>query len=132
MSFSYDPKDAEVCLNAGVYEAVIVRAESRISKAGNEMLVVTWKVFGPENEKFLSDYITHKGLWRLKRICKVANIDFDTGQLEPDSLVNVGASLTLKVENDDYGDKNTIQKYEAITGVTASPKNDKPDGEIPF
>ena len=145
--FKYDPKDAEgndfKILPAGIYEAEIIEVEDKVSKAGNEMLVITLNAFGGDGEKVrLYDYVVNpNGLWKLKSICRCLGLEFD-GAMDEQLLVGKRFKVKLKVKPEgDFPAKNEVEHYEEGVGVASTPAltitnstdSSKPkDDDIPF
>jgi len=144
--FNYDPKDAKEndfkILPAGIFEAEIIEVEDKISKAGNEMLVLTLNAFGEKGEKVrVYDYVVNpSGLWKLKSICRCLNLEF-SGTLDEQLLVGKRFKVKLKVKPEgDYPAKNEVEHYEEGVSTTnpsqqktTSADSSKPkDDDIPF
>jgi len=121
MGFSYDPRDAIRCLPEGDYQATVEEMQETTSKAGNPMLVVTYKVYATGRGEFsLKEYIVKQTTWKLKQLAKAVNANFESGEVVQDEYVGRNVVLSLGVEEDaEYGDKNIITAVKAA--VTRTP-----------
>jgi hypothetical protein len=124
----FDPKsDAELykMLAKGEYDFEVTQAEDTHSKSsGKEMLKLTLKVFGPDKEHILNDYIVDGA--KLKRFCQAIGMDaaYESGELPADVLVGQGGRCKVDIEqSEQYGDRNKIAGYVAR-------KSDKPKDHI--
>lgn len=104
---------------AGRYEAEILNAELRTSKAGNEMLEITYRLTGPNGEPaVLKDYLvsTPRAQWKIKRFCKALGVEYDRGEIDPDSLRGESITLEVALEEDAQTgrDRNTIADYAVM------------------
>jgi Protein of unknown function (DUF669) len=114
----YNPKDASSCLPKGEYPAVIDHVESKTSKAGNEMDVVTFRVY-PDNgrEILVDDYIVNPStLFKLKKIAVALGKkqDFEAGTFQVADHLQSNLTVLLDVEeSDEFGDQNKVKGYKA-------------------
>ena len=141
--FSFDPKDAKEndfpVLQPGIYEAEVLSVEDKVSKAGNQMLVLSLCVFGNAGEKVrVFDYIVNPStLWKLKSICRCLSWEF-MGTLDEQLLVGKRFKVKLKLKPEgEFPAKNEIVHYEEGIGVPktdAEPANSTAPtaDEIPF
>lgn len=134
----YDP-NATPCLPDGDYEAVIINAEETQSKAGNDMVVITWRVYGNSGDVVeLKDYIVDHQPWKLKRIAKAIGRlkQFESGEFRADDYRNQSATLTLVTKEDDYGPKNEVKVYQTLQRTSAArtdgPHSPITESDIPF
>lgn len=134
----YDP-NATPCLPDGDYEAVLADAEEGRSKAGNDMVIFTWKVYAPNGDVVeIKDYIVDGQPWKLKRIAKAVGAlqSFESGEFDASAYVNKSAMLTLKTKEDDYGPKNEIKVYQPLQrpsrAAASSSEGPIEDKDIPF
>lgn len=128
MPLTYDPADAVTVLPEGEYNAVLEKYEDKVSGKGNQMGVLTWKVFDDASERtpFVTDYIvlptfTHK----LKRLAKSLGKeeDFRNKSFQPEDYVGTSTRVFLKVEKQEgYDDKNIIGHYVARANGEEAPK----------
>ena len=146
MAFNYDPKEAVQCWPEGDYQATIERGEERQSKAGNDMLVVTFKAYRGSETMLLNDYIVRPAtIFKLKKIALALGRgdDFEAGKFNIDDYMGHNLTLTLGIEQQDgYDDQNKIKKYGAKSGASPRPAAKKPaakasaepltDDDIPF
>ena len=77
-------------LPPGTYEAVVKRAENKVSKAARErgeiepnMIELIVTVYGPEGERDVFDYLVFddKTLYKVRHFCDSAGIDFERGKI---------------------------------------------------
>lgn len=143
MAWKYNPKDAQECLPAGEYDAVVAACEEKESKAGNPMLKVTWTVYGPHKESTLHDYITNPAtLFRLKQIARAmgAMREFEQGTFQLEDYIGKRIRLKMKVESqNDFPDQNKIHAYIGMNevrkpggGQPVKQADEPGEQEIPF
>lgn len=110
----YNPKEAEstnVQLADGIYDAECIEAKDDVSKAGNEMLVLNWKVFGNKGETVrVRDYIVSTAQWKLKQAMEGCGIAVDA-ERAVDAADFEGKSARVSVVKD--GEYNKIKAYVA-------------------
>jgi hypothetical protein len=113
--FKFDPNVSDAPLPRGRYEAQITDAQPRVSKAGNEMLEVTFKAHGPHgNVVLLRDYLVSspRAKWKIKQFCKAAGIDYTKGEIDPEALRGRDMAIQIEVEEDRDGrDRNVVRDY---------------------
>lgn len=122
MSFKYNPKDADnKLIPDGEYEAHVLEAEEMKSKAGNDMIKLTIKVWAHGDAFHLFDYVVNpSSLWKLKRLAgAVGMMDrFESGAFEPRDLIGKNCLAFVKTKKDEsgkYPDQNVIMKYSPST-----------------
>ena len=136
----FNPKDAVQLLPEGEYRAEVATAEETKSKAGNDMLKVTWKVFAPNGgTPLVTDYIVPPhGVGRLKKMCRAVGLEdkFKQGSVTPEDLRGQACTVVVIVEDDktgNYDPQNRIAKYIAPGDEDLSvPEGDIPEDDIPF
>lgn len=121
----FEPKsDKELygLLDDGEYDFEIIDAQDTESKAGNPMLVVTAKVFGPDKDHTIKDYITNGA--KLKKLCDTLDMmaAYNAGNLPAVDLVGACGKCKVGMEkNEQYGDKNRIVSYVPAGKALAAP-----------
>lgn len=131
MAFRYNPKDAVQCFQPGEYEAAVESVKEKVSKAGNDMLEVVFKVFNGASEQLVWDYISNpKTLFKLKKIARAfgREQEFDAGEFNLEQHVGQVLTVELSIESDDFGDKNRVVAYKTLERKTGVPK----DADTPF
>ena len=87
-----------VKLKPGVCDFTIINAVKKVSKAGNEMLKITFKVCDQEfNEGIVFDYITTNMVWKLKSLMSEVglNEEFKNGEIDVDTFQNLTGKMIL-------------------------------------
>lgn len=121
--------DEEKLLPAGEYAFTISGAEEKVSKKGNDMIVLTVRVFKPDGSFVLvTDYLTDAMMYKILHLCEAVGLSdkYDSGLLEPEDFIGKEGLLKLKIQKDttgDYPDKNTIADY-AISKDSKPKKKD--------
>ena len=122
----FEPKsDKELygLLDDGEYDFEIIEAKDDVSKtSGNEMLVVTAKVFGPDKDHTIKDYITNNG--KLKKLCDTLGMmdAYNAGDLPAIDLVGACGKCKVGIEkSEQYGDKNRIVSYVPAGKASTAP-----------
>jgi len=134
---NYNPKDAVQVLPEGEYNAVLEKYEEKVSQKGNQMGVLTWKVF-PDNSNatpLVTDYITLPMFtWKLKRLAQSLGKeeDFKAGTFQPGDYQGTSTRLFIEVQsNEGYEDKNGVKTYVKQGHVASESKPQfAPDGAI--
>lgn len=143
MALPYDPKDAVLVLPEGEYNAVLEKYEEKVSKKGNDMMVLTWKIF-PSDERpglLVTDYVVLPSFtWKLKKLANAMGRlkDFENQAFQPEDYVGQSVRVALTIDKQEgYDDKNAIGSYLPQAGesvpVSKFAKEDKAkDKDIPF
>lgn len=120
----------------GMHQATIVEAKPSVSKAGNPMISIVWKVVAsadPSNvNRKVFDYplLTPEGFWKMINILNACQIDVSQWHGKPftaevqrqlaDALIgetiNILTAITASTEinkatNEKYPDSATVKKY---------------------
>ena len=130
MVWNYNAEDAGgIVWPKGQYEARIDNIKEDRSKAGNDMLVLEWRVFsGDGREMTVTDYIVKpKGLWKYGAIASaIGKSDrFKANKLQPRELLDAIALVSVDIEEPKdakYGPKNVIKAYDALAKLTVTPQ----------
>lgn len=139
----FNPADAVANLwPENWYDSVVIAAEERPSKRGNDMLVVTFRCYGgPTSETDIPVYFVSgnpSSISRLEKLCKATGIAFSNGEVTPDQIKGKSPKVLVKIQKDDTGqfsDKNVIAGFQMTAGtqiVAPGEKPPMPDDEIPF
>lgn len=138
-TMKYNPNDAAPpLLTEGWYDATILQAEEKISKAENPMIDATFRVFGGPSPVLLHVYFVankQASLSRLKKLCGVVGVDFDAGEVQPDQLVGHDIAVHVKTQEDktgQYPDKNVIAYFAERGNTNAVAGNEPDDDDCPF
>lgn len=138
----FDPKDAVNLIPDGEYDAEILDAEETRSKAGNDMMKLTVKVFPGGGDRVVFDYaVVPKTLYKLKQLAAAVGegAKFAAGELGPSDLRGKGCRVTIETEEgrNGFDDKNTIRRYlPQVAGASPPSRQTQStppgDDEIPF
>lgn len=139
----YNPKDATMCLPAGVYDATISAFNDKDdegkplrSKGGNLMEVVEFTIYTPSGGTIrMSEYITEKVVaWKYGVLAKALDkkADFDAGTFNPADYIDHNVKVELEVEEYNGQDQNKIKKVLPKGGVstTKSVSVPRPQGKF--
>lgn len=106
-------------IKAGVYPATVIKAEEKVSKANNPMMVVEVEIFTPDGKsKFVKDFITTGGEypqdWRLKHLAKAVGLPV-TGTINAIDLQgkSMHCKIGIKPAKGGYGESNEVKDYHA-------------------
>lgn len=142
---SYNPKDARQILEPGDYLAELKAVTETVSKAGNDMWVLEWRVpFGGKDFAVKDFIVNPQALWKLEEVARAfgAAAEFDSGDYQPQSSVGQVLTVGLAIRKDatgKYSDQNQVAKYKPAEGSSverlpppadAAPAED--DEDIPF
>lgn len=118
----FQPKeDSELysLLEKGTYDFEVVTARDTVSKKGNEMIELTLKVFGPDKEHTLPDWIVDGA--KLKRFCQAIGHPYESGELPADVLEGKSGKCTIGIEqSEQYGDRNKVTGYKPSERASAA------------
>jgi hypothetical protein len=126
------------------YEAYSMDAEEKISKAGNEMLVMTVIIRLSGSDRKLIDYMTASAEYRLLSLAEATGnrAKYDAGELNSVDVRAKHFRVKTAMQKDRtgvYGDKIVIAEYARSTAAPAavetpapSTSTDVDDDTIPF
>lgn len=139
--FKYNPEDATSCLPEGDATLAIKSCEDKVSRSGNDMLVVTFEAFVGERKGLITEYVVNPAtLFKLKQIAKAlgpqAVAEFDKGEFDPADHVGETLAAVIAIESQDgFDDKNKVKKYLPANGAalaTKAPVAEADDPADPF
>lgn len=117
----FTPVSEEVaagCFPKGEYDAVVAKAEQKVSKKGNDMIELELTVFGPDGvEAKVKDWILSNdtGAYKLQRFCKSSDLWdlYQAGEISADHCKdqNVTVKLGIQDDNADFPPRNKIVDY---------------------
>lgn len=128
----YDPKDGDPDLLPEAWYDATLTAIERKSKAGNDMMVVTARVYRDAQPVNIDTYFvtgSKSSMNRLKKLCGILGIDFDAGEITPAMISGKGCKVQVKTQKSDdprWDDKNVVAYFAS---ADSTPPN---DDEIPF
>lgn len=140
----YNPKDGDPFLLPEKWFDATLTAEERVSKEGNNMIVVTSRVYHNAQPFDLLTYFVAdnpSSLNRLKKLCAAVDIDFDAGEVTANMFSGKGCKVQVKTQKskDPQWDDKSIVAYFApmdsapSTGSAPSTDSPPPEGDaIPF
>lgn len=123
-----DVPDISDPLPPGKYNCTVVAAEPKISKAGNPMIALRWRVDdeGAYHKRVIFDNLvnTPNSLWHIREVLIAFGYaaSFD-GAINPESLIGESATLTLTIQagngidpetGDPYPPRNNVKKVAPI------------------
>lgn len=103
-------------LPAGVYPAIVTKAEEKTSKSGNPMLVVSLKAMGRSGESTtVQEYLasTEKSIWKIDNFMWAIGICPQAGQtvtVMPNQITGKKCYVRVGVEKGDTRDFNNCQE----------------------
>lgn len=136
----------EKLLPEGEYGFEISGAEEKISKAGNDMIVLTVRVFKDDGSFILvTDYLLESIMYKINHACKACGLfdKYELGELSARDFIGKTGHLKLVIQKDkngEYPDKNSIKDYivpkEGEKPVkpkgSIAKEKDELEDEIPF
>lgn len=116
---------SELVMPAGTYDFEVVEAEEKLSKARNEMLVLTVKVFPPEGGfRLVTDYLMEKMAYKLRHFCAGTGLldAYNGGSLNARMCEGRCGKLVLQVDPErrsedgtkTYPPKNSVKDYVTL------------------
>lgn len=137
--FKYNPEDATSCLPEGEATMVLIKAEDKVSRAGNDMAVITFDAYVGERKGRVTEYIVNPTtLYKLKQIAKALGSkavgEFDKGEFDPNAHAGETLRAVLAIDSQDgFDDKNVVKKYLAAGDAAPAPKPvDSNAADCPF
>ncbi|KKL78857.1 hypothetical protein LCGC14_2020680 [marine sediment metagenome] len=136
----YNPKDGDPILLPEKWYDATLTAEERVSSKGNDMIVVTSRVY---HDGLPVDILTYfvtgnpSSINRLKKLCAVLGINFDAGEVTADMFSGKGCRVEVKIQKStdpQWDDKNVVA-YFASTGSAPAAMGSPPPPEgddVPF
>jgi hypothetical protein len=134
----------------GTYPFEVIKAVAKQSKAGNDMIVVTLKIFeGDTHGSLLDDYLMESIAFKLFHFCAYSGLtaQYESGTLTAENCVGRTGYAKIGVQKgkakDDGGfwpDRNTVKDYirqemkkAGVVNVTPSKPASKPaDDDVPY
>lgn len=113
---------SELVMPAGTYDFEVTEAEEKTSKAGNEMIVVTLKVFGNDGGfRMVTDYLMEKMGFKLRHFCCTTGLiqAYNAGSLSAAKCEGRSGKVILQVDPERKSDdgtktfppKNSVKDY---------------------
>jgi hypothetical protein len=125
----YNPKAG--LIPDGDYDATIVKAEEKLSKAGNAMMECVLRVYGPSGQTVeITDWLMEALIWKMQHLSKAIGHDFEVGHLHPNEVIDQNVRVKIVTQDSDkYGKQNRIGDYLGAGSTTATTVQ---DDDIPF
>lgn len=107
----------ERLLPEGQYPFEISGGEDTTSKAGNDMIKLTVRVFKDDGTfSLVTDYLMEQMMFKLKHACDACGLSekYKSGELLGSDFIGKTGELKLKIQKDttgNYPDKNSIADY---------------------
>lgn len=127
----FAPKSKEDRENAGTlpdgaYPFSVMKAERKISKAGNDMIKLMLRLYGPDSEGICTDYLMEAMPYKLGAFCELTGLEerYNSGELDADDCQGREGFVSVKRIKDSYGVKNEVKDY------VPEPKNQPPRAEL--
>lgn len=132
--------------SAGVYDFEFTEAVDDISKAGNDMITVTLKIYNEQGEsRKVKDYLMESMAFKLRHACETSGLSaaYEAGEIEAADFVGRSGRVKIKVKRQPpYADKNEVADYiveeVAVTPATraafqkSAPTRHEEEDVIPF
>lgn len=128
-------------LPEGTYPFKIDNAEEKVSKNGNDMIVLVIEVYTPDGKStVIYDYLMESMAYKLRHAAYACGLvaEYESGNLNDYDFKGKEGFLKLGIQKDktgEYGDKNVVKDYiVADTGSqkTTPTKAKKADDADPF
>jgi hypothetical protein len=132
-----EPWGADDKLPPGVYVAKIASIEESKSKAGNEMLVITWRIDeGEWRGAEIRDWVTviESTAGRVVSLLQALEVEIPAdGMLEPTKLAGKGCEIVVRAEDwtDKDGELRESTKVKGYRVRDLAPGSDVPSGGFP-
>lgn len=101
--------------------------EERVSKSGNDMIVLVLEVFANDDEKsiFLEDYLLESMAFKFKHAAEACGLlkQYESGEIKADDFIGKSGEVSLTIQKgqkkDDgsnYPDRNSVKDYIKASG----------------
>lgn len=156
----FDPKTETEVLNLlpkGVYFFEVTNAKDTSSKAGNDMMVLTLKVYNDEQSKTITDYLVGQidsMAYKIRHFAESIDMltEYESGEMLAETVIGAAGQCKVDIDEKDpaFPPKNVIRDYvkrvvKQGAPSTPAPKvaakratkkavtaDDMPDDSIPF
>ncbi len=111
----------EGLLPEGVYDFEVTKSEDKVSASGNEMIAVHLKVFGPNGERNVRDWLMEKMAYKLRHFCSTTGLlpKYEAGTLCAEDCVGRSGKVKIAIKNDEqYGPQNAVKDYSPAASAT--------------
>jgi hypothetical protein len=140
----FEPKSeseirSSMTLSPGVYDFEVSEAHEKVSKAGNDMIELTLRVFPIDggSPHLIRDWLVPTMELKINRFCRAVGLEdaYADGTLNAFTCGGVAGKCRISVEADEkYGDQNRIKDYipaevaefQRDPEPTPAPKKTKP------
>ena len=129
-------------LAPGSYNFVVLSAEEKVSKSGNEMIALLIKVTGKDKEENLvRDWLLPAYPRKICAFCEAVGLDFlnEDGNITEDDCMSATGRLKLDIETGTpkgdgtlWADKNCVKSYIKASAKAPPEDADIVDCDIPF
>lgn len=137
-----EKRDAERLLPKGGYDFEVLEGSDKPSKSGNAMITLKIKVFGPEHEVTIFDYLifTEDFEWKVRHAADACGIleKYESGVLYASDFEGRTGRCILRIQppKDDFASKNVVDSYvKRSIGAAQKPVSGAatlPEDGIPF
>lgn len=134
----------------GVYPFETISAESKKSKAGNDMIEMCHRVWLPDGKsKLVNDWLLENPAYKLFHYCAYTGLStqYDSGTLQAEQCIGRTGFLKIGIQKDklgQYPDRNSVRDYvrqeikkasgfqKGPTDAQLSNVSDAPTEDVPF
>lgn len=137
MKFSPKTEDdikREALLPPGEYDFEVIKSEDKQSQSGNDMIAVQLKVFGPNGERTVRDWLMEKMAYKLRHFCAATGIlpKYEAGTLTAEDCLGRSGKVKIVIKDDaQYGPQNSVKDYAVAEAAKESPHVQAPSQRIP-
>jgi len=109
----------------GTYPFEVMEADSKLSKAGNEMIELQLRIFMPDGrERSVMDWLMEKVAYKLFHFCTYSGlaVEYGNGTLKSTDCVGKTGYCTIAIQEDktgQYQPRNSVKDY--VRPVTNAP-----------
>lgn len=99
----------------GIYPFVVLTAEDKISKSGNEMIALKLDVFHGERSRWVNDYLLPSLEFKLAHFAETAGLKdkYESGELTAEDCVGRSGHVRIDIEpaTAEFKAKNVVKDY---------------------
>lgn len=100
---------------AGLYDAEVIKAEEKQSKAGNDMIQICLRIYLADgNTVLLNDWLMEATQAKLLQFCNATGLRavYDSGELQADHCLGKSVKVVIKTGRDKQdNEQNSVAKY---------------------
>jgi hypothetical protein len=124
----------ESLIPEGEYDFTVVKAEDKLSKAGNEMIQLDMDIFVGGTERPMKDWLMEKMAFKLLHFCAATGLTakYEAGTLAAQDCIGKSGKLNIVIKEGQgqYGKQNGVKDYVVAKVATDAPVSEPPKAAV--